>query len=125
MGFGEAIQTCLAKYATFRGRASRSEYWWFYLFFLLVLTATAILDMALLGYDPANPSAAPWLSVVGLLALFLPSLAAAIRRLHDTDKSGWWYLLTFVPVVGGIVLLIFLLLRGTAGSNRFGPDPLA
>lgn len=125
MGFKEAVSSCLSKYATFSGRASRSEYWWFYLFCFLAFLGTIILDMALLGYDPENPLDVPWLTLAAVFGLFLPSLAAAIRRLHDTDKSGWWYLIALVPLIGGIVLLVFLVLKGTEGPNRFGPDPLA
>lgn len=124
MGFADAIRTCLGKYATFSGRASRSEYWWFYLFIVLVFAVLIILDMTILGYDPEDPLDYPVLFFIGLLALFLPMLSAAIRRLHDTDRSGWWYLITFIPVIGGIVLLVFLILKGTEGTNRFGPDPL-
>lgn len=123
MGFGEAVRTCLSKYATFSGRASRSEYWWFYLFCALLVGAAMVVDVLMLGYDPDVPTAVPWLTFLAILAIVLPSLAAAIRRLHDTDKSGWWYLISLVPFVGGIVLLIFLVIAGTDGDNRFGPKP--
>ncbi|WP_199555627.1 DUF805 domain-containing protein [Sandaracinobacteroides hominis] len=124
MGFSDAVRTCLGKYATFSGRASRSEYWWFYLFTFLVFFALTILDMVAFGYNPEDPTSYPKLVLIGLVAIFLPMLSAAIRRLHDTDRSGWWYLIGLVPIVGGIVLLIFLILKGTEGANRFGPDPL-
>lgn len=124
MGFSDAVRTCLGKYATFSGRASRSEYWWFYLFTFLVLVALSVLDIVFFGYQPEDPTAIPVLVLVGLAAILLPMLAAAIRRLHDTDRSGWWYLIAFIPVIGGIVLLVFLILKGTVGPNRFGPDPL-
>ncbi|PZU45192.1 MAG: DUF805 domain-containing protein [Sphingomonas sp.] len=124
MGFTDAVKTCLSKYATFSGRASRSEFWWFYLFFILASMVTGVIDALLLGHDPSQPGSVPWLSVILTLALILPSLAATIRRLHDKDRSGWWYLLIFIPLIGGIVILVWLVSRGTAGPNRFGPDPL-
>ena len=61
---------------------------------------------------------------IAALALFLPGLAVSIRRLHDRDKSGWWVLLAFIPLIGAIILLIWFIMRGTQGPNRFGPDPL-
>jgi uncharacterized membrane protein YhaH (DUF805 family) len=110
MNFLQAIQSGLSKYAVFEGRASRSEYWWFQLFVALAAGPISILS--------------EWASGVAALLLFLPSLALAVRRLHDTDKSGWWLLLVLIPLIGAVVLLVFYLTRGTDGSNRFGPDPL-
>ncbi len=104
-GFLDAIKICLSKYADFKGRASRSEYWWFLLFTLIVYGVTAFL---------------PIISLIAVLALLVPSISAAVRRLHDTDRSGWWYLLSLVPVVGTIVLIVFLCQRGTEEQNRFG-----
>ena len=103
-GFVDAIKICLSKYADFNGRASRPEYWWFVLFSFIV----SILTMFL-----------PFVSLIAALALFLPSLAAAVRRLHDIDKSGWWLLLVLVPLAG-LVIIYFLCQRGTEGQNRFG-----
>jgi uncharacterized membrane protein YhaH (DUF805 family) len=103
-GFVDAIKICFSKYADFNGRASRPEYWWFVLFSFIV----SILTMAL-----------PFVSLIAALALFLPSLAAAVRRLHDIDKSGWWLLLVLVPLAG-LVIIYFLCQRGTQGQNRFG-----
>lgn len=94
MTFQEAIKVCLRKYADFTGRASRPEYWWFVLFILLVSAATSYVSQTL--------------SAVWSLAMLLPSLAAATRRLHDTNRSGWWQLVGIVPIVGWIVLLVFL-----------------
>lgn len=125
MGFVDAIKTCLSKYATFSGRASRSEYWWFYLFCALLVFVGVMLDLSVGSYNPNDPDSVPWITLLFALPIILPSLAAAIRRLHDTDKSGWWYLISLVPVVGGIVLLIFLVLAGTDGDNRFGPNPVS
>ena len=110
MNFLQAIQSGLSNYAVFEGRASRSEYWWFQLFVLLAAGPLSILS--------------EWASGVAGLLLFLPSLAVAVRRLHDTDRSGWWILLYFLPLLGALVLLFFYVTRGTEGRNRFGPDPL-
>ncbi|WP_208347398.1 DUF805 domain-containing protein [Pseudaestuariivita rosea] len=114
MGFMEAVKTCLNKYVTFSGRARRSEYWWFYLFAFLVTLVATIID-GVLGIMILYPITA--------LGLLLPSIAAGVRRLHDTDRSGWWYLIVLVPIVGPIVLLVFWVMDGTKGDNRFGPDP--
>ncbi|QRM27938.1 DUF805 domain-containing protein [Microvirga sp. VF16] len=117
MDFGQAIKTCLNKYATFSGRAQRSEYWYFFLFIIIVDIVASILDTAIFGDMSV-------LYLIATLALLLPSIAAGVRRLHDTDKSGWWLLLGLIPVVGAIVLIVFFCQRGTVGPNQFGPDPL-
>ena len=119
MDFWTAIKTCYGKYVTFRGRAPRSEYWYFMLFCTLLAIAAMILDEALFG-DYNNAFYA-----IVTLANLLPSLAVTVRRLHDTDRSGWWWLIGFVPLIGWIVLLIWFCTRGTSGANRFGSDPLA
>jgi uncharacterized membrane protein YhaH (DUF805 family) len=119
MNFGQAIASVLGKYATFSGRAPRSEYWYFVLFSILVSGAASILDLVLF---PRWTDISPLSSLLSL-ALFLPSLAVGIRRLHDVDRSGWWTLLVFT-VIGVFVLLYWACIRGTPGPNRFGPDPL-
>jgi uncharacterized membrane protein YhaH (DUF805 family) len=111
-----ALRTCFSKYSTFSGRASRSEYWYFGLFMFLVLCVAAVLDAA------AKPlGSILWLLV--LLVSFLPGLAVNVRRLHDIGRSGWWVLLSLVPIVGALVLLIFHCLPGTPGDNQYGPLP--
>lgn len=115
--FISAVKSCLGQYATFRGRAPRSEYWFFALFSVLVSVVAGIID-GVIG-NPINPAT----SIV-TVALLVPGIAVAVRRLHDRDRSGWWYLLIFVPLVGAIVLLVWFCLKGTAGPNRFGDDPL-
>jgi uncharacterized membrane protein YhaH (DUF805 family) len=94
MNFTESVKTCLTKYADFNGRASRSEYWWFA---LAIALGSAILS-----------AIAPAASGIFALGTIVPSIAAATRRLHDTNRSGWWQLIILVPVVGFIVLLVFL-----------------
>ena len=100
MGFGEAVAACLSKFATFAGRASRPEYWWFYLFAVLVMIAAGVVDLYVLGYNPDNPMAVPVVSTIAVFLLLLPSLSVTVRRLHDTDRSGWWCFIGGVPVVG-------------------------
>ncbi|MFG2048276.1 DUF805 domain-containing protein [Micromonospora sp. NPDC048935] len=121
MSFGAAIKSVLSQYVGVSGRARRSEYWWFALFTLLVSIVAAILDSSLgLTFEGSSTG------VIGLIAslvLLLPSLAVAVRRLHDTDRTGWWLLIALVPVVGAIVLIVFFVLEGTPGANRFGPSP--
>lgn len=106
MSFQEAVKVCLSKYADFNGRATRAEYWWFFLF---VILAGAILSML------ARP-----LAGVFYLGTLLPWLAVAVRRLHDTDRSGWWLLVGFVPVVGTIVLLVFFTQKSAGGVPAQG-----
>ncbi len=114
MGFGEAVATCFSKYAVFRGRASRPEYWYWVLFAVLLTIAAAIVDIVAFNYD------AGVVSTLISLALLLPGLAVLVRRLHDIDRTGWWILIGFLPVIGTIVLLVFACTRGTTGPNRFG-----
>jgi uncharacterized membrane protein YhaH (DUF805 family) len=116
MGFGGAIATCFRKYADFKGRARRPEYWWWFLFNLLVSLAVAVVDLFIAGAGGPNV-----LSNLVTLAFFLPSLAVGVRRLHDTDRRGWWILLWLIPLIGWIIIVVFLCQRGT-GPNRFGSD---
>jgi uncharacterized membrane protein YhaH (DUF805 family) len=122
----------LRKYATFVGRARRAEYWLWVLFvwiveMVLIVPIQMMAGPAAMTGDPtayAGPAAAAY-GVFGLLmlALLLPSLAVSVRRLHDTGRSGWWLLIAFIPFLGALVLLVFTLLDGTPGPNRFGDDP--
>jgi len=124
MGFTTAVTTCFQKYVDFNGRARRSEYWWFVLFVILAAIVATILDHII---DPP-PAGVPFSIgiVYGLvvLACFLPGLAVEIRRLHDTNRSGWWLLIAFVPFLGALLLLIWFCFKGTAGDNKYGADPL-
>lgn len=115
-GFGEAIGICFSKYADFTGRARRPEYWWFVLFTFLVYVGAGLMA----GMLALSPDDADTLFGLAFLALLLPGLAVTVRRLHDTDRSGWWVLISFVPLVGPILMLIFLTSEGTRGLNRFG-----
>ena len=100
MNFQDAIRTCFSKYVDFTGRATRPEYWWFVLFVVLVSVGLSLVS--------------PMLSGIFSLATLLPSVAAATRRLHDTKRSGWWQLICLVPVIGLIVILVFLAQEGKA-----------
>ncbi|MDF1484370.1 DUF805 domain-containing protein [Ramlibacter sp. H39-3-26] len=111
----------LKKYATFSGRAQRAEYWYFVLFYLIIFVVLSIID-GLTGSFSADAG----LGLLGgllTLALFIPSLAVTVRRLHDTGRSGWWLLIAFVPLVGAIVLLVFTVQDSAAGDNAYGPNP--
>jgi uncharacterized membrane protein YhaH (DUF805 family) len=115
MSFVESIQTVLTKYCDFTGRARRSEYWWFAL-------ANTVLSMILSVLGRNVSTVFTIISVIVSLALLLPSLGVAIRRLHDTGRSGWWFLLVFT-CVGAIVLIVFYCLDSEPGDNQYGPNP--
>ena len=119
MGFWQAIASGFSNYVAFSGRAIRSEYWFWVLFSILGGIATEILDAAIFVHGPASP-----LNAVFNLVTFLPSLALAVRRLHDIDRTGWWVLIAFT-IIGIFVLIYWACKRGTPGPNRFGADPLA
>jgi len=120
MGFVEAITAAFKGYVNFRDRACRSEYWWFMLFGLLGSLVIGLAE-SVMGINPEVGV----FSTIFSLAILLPGLAVAVRRLHDIDRSGWWLLLWFVPLVGMIVLIVWACKPGTPGHNRFGADPLA
>lgn len=105
----------LQKYTVFEGRARRKEYWFFVLFNLIITIVISVVESGI--------GTGGVLGIIYMLGVFLPSVAVAIRRLHDTDRSGWWLLISFIPVIGVIVLLVLLALDSTPGDNRFGPNP--
>lgn len=117
MSFQDAVRSALTQYVTFSGRARRSEYWFFALFNFLVLMVASFIDRAI-GLNSA-------LYGVVALALLLPGLAIGARRLHDTNRSGWFLLLGLIPFVGAIVLIVFFVQDSQAGSNQYGPSPKA
>jgi uncharacterized membrane protein YhaH (DUF805 family) len=119
MRFGEAIQSGFRNYVGFSGRAARSEYWYWVLFAVILGVVANIIDY-LLGMRAHGGI----FSVIVGLGLILPDIAVGVRRLHDRDKSGWFLLLGLIPLVGAIILIVWFCQRGTAGTNRFGPDPL-
>ncbi|MCW4454854.1 DUF805 domain-containing protein [Flavobacterium sp. MXW15] len=117
------------RYVDFEGRSRRTEYWMFQL--LLAVVYMVLLGLMFLGVamgSEQEPGGLFWVGLVLVvlfaLGTFLPALAVQVRRFHDQDKSGWFVLLGFIPWVGGLIVLIFMCLRGTIGPNRFGEDPL-
>lgn len=128
MGFSEAIQSGFNNYANFEGRASRPAYWWWFLFTWIVSIIAQLLDnMTRIGGIGSESYLNMWVGIISAivgLALFLPSLGVMIRRLHDTDRSGWWWLIGIIPIIGWIILIFFLASPGTPGENRYGPPPV-
>jgi uncharacterized membrane protein YhaH (DUF805 family) len=118
MNMIEAVKAVFSNYATFSGRARRAEYWWFVLFSLIVSIV-----LALLTGDPSSGTGL--IGAIWSLATFIPSIAVGVRRLHDIDRTGWWLLICFIPLIGWIVLIVFFATRGQIGPNRFGADPIA
>ncbi len=110
----------LKSFTDFQGRARRKEYWMFVLFNIIISIILASIDM-LLGFDMESGYGV----LTGLYSLFIiiPSLAVAVRRLHDTGRSGWWLLIGLIPAIGAIVLLIFFVLDSQEGSNKWGQNP--
>lgn len=116
MKFSESISVCLSKYATFHGRATRSEYWWFYLFSVLMGWGSIIVDQVLVasvGYGFTN--------IMLTLGLFLPSVSVMVRRLHDTGRSGWWWLIN-LTIVGIPFFIYWLAIQGNLGENKYDTD---
>ena len=111
----------LKKYMVFSGRAHRREFWFFALVCSVVALALFAIDVATDTYD--REAGLGLLTGIFLLATLLPSIAVGVRRLHDTGKSGWWWLISLIPFVGSIILLIMCAQPGEAGSNQYGPDP--
>ena len=111
----------LKKYVVFSGRAQRAEFWYFTLFNFLAVAALLVID-ALIGTYSAE-SGIGLLSGIYVLGVMLPGIAVAIRRLHDTGRTGWWYLLLLIPLVGAIVLIVFFVQDSTPGENQYGPNP--
>jgi uncharacterized membrane protein YhaH (DUF805 family) len=111
----------LKKYALFEGRARRKEYWYFVLFNFLITVLLIAIDYVT-GTINVEVGIG-LLSGIYSLAILVPSIAVSVRRLHDTDRSGWWVLISLIPIIGGIVLLIFMVQDSTSGDNRYGPNP--
>ena len=112
----------LKKYVVFNGRSRRKEFWFFVLINLLISIVLTSIDAMLGTFEPAIG--------IGLfggiyaLAVLLPSLAVSVRRLHDSDRSGWWMLISLIPLIGPIVLFIFMVQNSSPGENKFGPNPI-
>jgi len=121
------LDTLKYRYAKFDGRASRSEFWYFALFSFLGSLFFGLIDTLIinpmLGATPDQMGQGGILQFIFALVLLIPSIALAVRRLHDIGKSGWWYLIVFVPIVGILVLLYFFVLDSQPGSNQYGSNP--
>lgn len=115
----------LKKYAVFSGRARRAEFWYFFLFSAIISIFLAVIDEFMGWNFEMGGENLGFVSTLYYIAVLLPYLGVIIRRLHDTARSGLWILIAFIPIVGVIVLLVFLILKGTEGDNQYGPDPKA
>jgi uncharacterized membrane protein YhaH (DUF805 family) len=133
MNFVESVKSVYGNFVNFSGRACRSEYWWFVLFNLIVSVVIGFVEVSLgLGSGMVSSGgggvsasfAGGPLSIIWMLINLIPSIAVGVRRLHDTDRSGWWLLIALIPIVGGIILIVWFATKGTTGPNRFGEDPL-
>lgn len=142
MSFGESIKSCFSKYLTFSGRASRSEFWWWVLFLIIVSAVTGIIDQVtglhlpiddpswtvngseINPYDYYKPG---WLQSLASLVLFLPTISVEVRRLHDRNVSGWMWWLNLLNCMCGLGILIlvfaFYIQPSQPGPNRYGPEP--
>jgi uncharacterized membrane protein YhaH (DUF805 family) len=111
MNFTESIKTCYKKFFDFSGRASKSEFWWFQLYAIIIYVLMFVFqgDLSIL------------FSII-TIANAIPNWAASVRRLHDTDKSGWWVLISIIPILG-LIIFFLLMVDGSKGKNRFGPKP--
>ena len=114
----------LKRYAEFTGRSRRKEYWMFFLFLIAVSVGIGIVEV-ILGLDSTIGDAYGPLSLLFMLGILVPSLAVQVRRFHDQGKSGWFVLLNFIPLLGSLIVLVFMCLDGTDGPNEYGPDPKA
>ena len=117
MNFQNSIKTCFNKFAVFSGRASRSEFWFFVLFGFLGGIIAIIIDVMILGYPYEENGP---INLIFSVAIIIPSIAVAARRLHDINKSGWWQLL-WITIIGGILLIIWHATEGENKKNKFGP----
>ena len=126
MTFVKAIESSLSQYMTFRGRASRSEFWFFALFSSICSVVAIIIDNILgtqfKNIDSLSGGLYGYVYLLVALGLFIPNLSVSFRRLHDTNRSGRWYWILLVPLISVILLLVW---KGTGGDNEYGPDPLS
>ena len=118
----KAIECLTKNYANFSSRASRSEYWSFVLFTVIAIIGLILIDIFTGTYNVKNGLGL--LSSLFSLAIFIPNIAVSVRRLHDIDKSGWWYLINFIPLLGPIWLIVLFCTKGTEGQNRFGEESI-
>jgi uncharacterized membrane protein YhaH (DUF805 family) len=111
----------LKKYAVFNGRARRKEYWCFFLFNLIIAFVLGIIDAVTGSFNPE--AGMGLLSSIYVLAVLIPGISVMVRRLHDTDRSGWWFWIVLIPFIGGIVLFVFFVLDSKVEENKYGVNP--
>ncbi len=111
----------LKKFAVFSGRSRRKEYWYFILFYIIISVVLVFIDDMTGTFDAETGLGV--FSGVFALAMLIPSLAVSVRRLHDTDRSGWWLLISFIPLIGALVLLFFMVGDSKPGENQYGSNP--
>jgi len=111
----------LKKYAAFSGRARRKEYWYFFLFNIIIHIVLAVIDSITGSFS--LEAGIGLLGGIYALAVLIPGVAVTVRRLHDTERSGWWFLIALVPLIGAIVLLVFLVQDSKPGQNQYGANP--
>ena len=125
MTFIESIKTCFKKYITIKGRAPRSEYWWFQAMFAPLFLFVVIVSEA--ENLESTSELIIWcylLCFVIVILSLIPIITVTIRRFHDTNKSGWYFLLGFIPLVGSLIVTVMMIPEGTKGKNKYGPNPL-
>ena len=110
MTFLDSIETCFKKSFQIKGRASKSEFWWFTLFYFIAIFSLVVINETL--------------AIIFLLIILPASICVTVRRLHDQGKSGFFYFISIIPYVGGLILLFMCAMDGTKGKNKFGPSPL-
>ena len=114
MTFGDSVSTCIKKYFVFKGRATKSEFWWFQLIWVVSYIVMII----------SNNDEVAFICLGIIIFIAIPLISVGVRRLHDTNKSGFYYLLSLIPFIGGLILLFMMIADGTKGKNQYGPDPL-
>ena len=117
MNFVEAVQSVFSNFLNFRGRARRSEFWYFFLFVFVISFILGVIQILIWGQD------ANYLTGIFSLIILIPNIAVSIRRLHDTGRSGFWYLIGFIPIIGTIILIIWYCQDSEPGDNKYGPNP--
>ena len=119
MNIQEAVKSGFDHFFNWKGRASRPAFWWLYLANFIVVFIAAFID-GLIGINTVGGGFLYWIAII---AFFFPVLSATIRRLHDTGRSGWWWWIQIIPIIGFIVMLVFLCSASEEGKNKYGPNP--
>lgn len=121
------LDTVKNRFADFKGRSTRSEYWYFVLFALLISIVLRVIDTfminPMMGMTPEEATKGGILITVFALAMLLPQIGVGVRRLHDVGMSGWWYLIALVPIIGALILIFFFVKDSQPGENMYGPNP--